>query len=252
MVSVAAPALAPLFAVLGVVVGSFIGLVSLRLPAGQPVIMGRSRCGGCERPLAPWNLIPVLSYLALAGRCRRCGSRIPVRYPLIELLCAGLGLWALAVEGSLGTALITAGFGWALLLIALIDAEHLWLPDVLTWPLLGGGLAAAWLMQPELVHRLMGALVGYGSLWLIAAVYRRLRGREGLGGGDPWLFAATGAWVGWTGLPSVLLWACLAGFSLVLARLITRRPVSGEDELPLGVFLALGAWLTWLYGPIGG
>lgn len=236
---------------LGLIVGSFIGLVSLRLPLGQPVIMGRSRCQGCGQTLAPWDLVPVLSYLAFGGRCRRCRAPIPIRYPLIELACAVIGLWA-ALHDASWTGLVTAAFGWWLLLIALVDGENFWLPDGLTLPLLGAGLVAAALLAPEtLANRLMGGALGFASLWLIAFAYRRWRGRVGLGDGDPRLFAAIGAWVDWLGLPSVLLWACAAGFSVVGAKLILRKPVSGEDQLPFGVFLAIGAWMTWLYGPLG-
>lgn len=240
-----------LLPVLGLAVGSFVGLVSVRLPAGEGVAAGRSRCRGCDRTLGAGELVPVFSYLLQRGRCRRCGAAIGLRYPLIELAAAGVGLWAALHHGG-PAAFITAGFGWSLLLIALVDAEHFWLPDVFTLPLLGAGLAAAAILEPEaLPHRLAGALAGFAALWLLAAAYRRLRGREGLGGGDPRLFAAIGAWVGWMGLPTVLLWACAAGFSVVAGRLAARRPVSGADQLPFGVFLAIGAWLTWLYGPLG-
>jgi len=98
---------------------------------------------------------------------------------------------------------------------------------------------------------LIGAAAGFGVLWLLALIYKRLRGRDGLGGGDPFLLGAIGAWVGWMGLPSVLLWASLSGLSVVAAKVVLRRPVAGTDRLPFGVFLAIGAWLTWLYGPLG-
>jgi leader peptidase (prepilin peptidase) / N-methyltransferase len=88
-------------------------------------------------------------------------------------------------------------------------------------------------------------------LWAVGAFYRRVRGRVGLGDGDPILFAGAGAWVGVVGLPSVLLWAALAGLSVVAARLILRKGVRADDRLPFGVFLAVGTWLVWLYGPIG-
>ena len=100
--------------VVGLIVGSFVGLVSLRLPAGEPIIVGRSRCGHCRRPLMPPDLVPVLSYLMMGGRCRRCRAPIPVRYPLIELACAGIGLWAaLQLDGPM--AVVTAVLGWWLL-----------------------------------------------------------------------------------------------------------------------------------------
>lgn len=248
-----APALqAIVFAGLGLIAGSFIGLVSLRLPQGQGVILGRSRCGGCGQPLPPQRLIPVFSYLFARGRCRDCGVSIPWRYPLIELACGAIGVWAALSQPDLLAAALTALLGWQLILIAVVDAEHFWLPDVLTLPLLAIGVAAALLLPDgDLVGSIIGAALGFSGLWLLAFLYRRLRGREGLGGGDPILLAAGGAWVGWAGLPSVLLWASAAGLSLVVARLLRGRAVSGQDRLPFGPFLAVGVWLTWLFGPLG-
>jgi leader peptidase (prepilin peptidase)/N-methyltransferase len=217
------------------------------------VVLAPSRCRSCETPIRPWNLVPVVSWLALRGRCADCGEAISRRYPLIETGAALIGVWAaLNGQGWLTTA-ATAVLGWQLLLIALVDGEHFWLPDVLTWPLAGTGLIAAWLLggAPALVASGIGVVAGFGLLRLLAFAYRRVRGRDGLGGGDPFLFGAAGAWVGWMGLPSVLLWACAAAFSLVAARLVLRRAVRGDDRLPFGVFLAIGVWMTWLYGPLG-
>lgn len=236
----------------GLLVGSFLGLVSLRLPAGEPIVAGRSRCGGCGRSLAPWRLVPLLSYLASRGRCAACGSAIPVRYPLMESACAAIGVWAALSQPSAFAALMTAFLGWQLLLVAVVDAEHFWLPDALTLPLLVTGLAAAAMLESlSLLDAGTGAAAGFAGLWLLARVYRRVRGREGLGGGDPFLLAAGGAWVGWIGLPSVLLWAAVSGLSLTAARRLTGRAISGADRLPFGVFLAVGVWLTWLFGPLG-
>lgn len=245
---------------LGLFVGSFLGLISLRLPRGEGVIFGRSRCGGCGRTLKPWRMVPVLSWALSRGRCSDCGATIPVRYPLIELGAGLIGVWAGLHSADLTLAAMTAVLGWTLLILALVDAEHFWLPDALTLPLFLGGLLAAVLLYPvdspstlvsALIPPLLGAGVGFVGLWLLARLYKAARGREGLGGGDPFLLGAGGAWVGWTGLPSVLLWASAAGFSLVLALLIMRRRVSGTDRLPFGVFLSIGIWLTWLYGPLG-
>jgi len=236
----------------GLIVGSFLGLVSLRLPAGEGVVLGRSRCDGCGRPLPPWSLIPVVSYLVARGRCGACGSPIPARYPLIELAAAAVGVWAAVSQPAPAEAVLTALLGWQLLLIAVVDAEHFWLPDRLTLPLLGTGMAAAALLgRTTLMEAAIGAAVGFAALWLLAVVYRRLRGRDGLGGGDPFLLAAGGAWVGWIGLPGVLLWAAAAGLSVVAARAMTGRKVAAADRLPFGPCLAAGIWLTWLWGPLG-
>jgi leader peptidase (prepilin peptidase)/N-methyltransferase len=244
--------LAALLGGLGLLTGSFLGLVSLRLPAGEPVVRGRSRCGGCGRTLAPWRLVPLISYALSTGRCTGCGARIPLRYPLMELACAGIGIWAALAGRDPFHAALTALLGWQLLLIAVVDAEHFWLPDALTLPLLVTGLAgAAWTARGLPVDAVIGAAVGFGGLWLIARLYRLARMREGLGGGDPFLLAAGGAWVGWIGLPSVLIWAAAAGLSVALALRAGGRRVDGETRLPFGVFLAIGLWATWLIGPLG-
>ena len=236
----------------GLLAGSFLGLVSLRLPQGEGFVSGRSRCRGCDRPLEPWRLIPLLSYAVSRGRCAACGAAIPIRYPAMEAACALIGVTAAVTQPSIVAALVTALLGWQLLLIAVVDGEHFWLPDQLTLPLLGTGLLAALALDRLAVaDSLTGAAVGFAGLWLVGRAYRRVRGREGLGGGDPFLLAAGGAWTGWIGLPSVLIWAAMAGLSVVAARLLTGGRVSGADRLPFGVFLALGVWLTWLLGPLG-
>lgn len=241
---------------LGPVAGSFLGLVSLRLPQDRTIVTGRSTCGSCGRTLAPLDLVPILSFVALRGRCRTCGGAIPRRYPLMELGCLILGAWsALVFDGPM--ALISALFGWWLLIVAVIDGEHFWLPDRLTLPLGAAGLVQAiacsllGLTTQTWIHSVIGAVAGFGSLWLLAFVYRRIRGREGLGGGDPILLGAIGAWVGWQGLPAVVLWAAVAGLVIVLSMVVLRRGVTAEMKLPFGVFLALGGWMVWILKPLG-
>lgn len=176
----------------------------------------------------------------------------PARLLLLAAGGAILGLWSALGQTSAAAAILTALFAWQLLLIAVVDAEHFWLPDRLTFPLaLTGLIAAAALDERRLADGVIGTAVGFAALWLLSQAYRRLRGREGLGGGDPFLLGAIGAWVGWAGLPSVLLWAGLAGLSVVAGRAAAGRPLSGADRLPFGVFLAIGGWLTWTLGPLG-
>ncbi len=246
--------LALLFALLGLIFGSFIAAVTVRMPRDEDIVFGRSRCMSCGETLKPWHLVPVFSWLIQRGRCALCGAAVSPRYLLIECGAAAIGVWAaLAGAGDLTWSIATAVLGWQLLLIALIDAENFWLPDELTLPLIATGLiAAAVIASGWPVDQMIGAVLGFVSLWLLAEAYRRVRGRQGMGSGDPILFGAVGAWVGWQGLPSTLLWACAVGFSVVLTLLITRRTVSATDRLPFGTFLAIGLWLTWLYGPLGG
>ncbi|CAN5312153.1 A24 family peptidase [soil metagenome] len=244
--------IAAIMGLLGAIVGSFVALVTVRMPRGEDVVVARSRCRTCERPLAPWRMVPILSWLWQRGRCATCGAAISPRYLMIEAASGAIGVWA-ALRGGDGLLIgATAVLGWQLLLIAVIDAENFWLPDILTWPLIATGLAMCALLARAVPWpQLVGAVAGFAMLWGLAWAYKRFRGRDGLGGGDPFLFAGAGAWVGWVALPSVLLLACGAAFVLVLGRLVLRRPVSGTDRLPFGTFLAVGIWLVWLYGPIG-
>ena len=173
---------------LGPVAGSFLGLISLRLPEDKTVVKGRSACGSCGRTLSPIECCPCLSCRARCGRCRTCGEAIPRRYLMMELGCLALGVWsAWAFDGPL--TLVSALFGWWLLILAVIDGEHFWLPDRLTLPLGAVGLiqAVAFSLTGETtapwLDNLIGAAAGFAALWLIAFAYRRLRGREGRGGG---------------------------------------------------------------------
>jgi leader peptidase (prepilin peptidase)/N-methyltransferase len=164
----------------------------------------------------------------------------------VEAGAALIGLTAILAH-PLPAAAFTAVFGWWLLLLAALDIEHQWLPDRLTLPLIPAGLAVAWAgVGPGLEERLFGAAAGYLSLELIRMGYRALRGREGLGGGDPKLFAAVGAWLGWASLPFVMVGAGLIGLGAVAAMRLRGRAVSATDRLPLGTLMALAAWPLWL------
>jgi leader peptidase (prepilin peptidase)/N-methyltransferase len=231
---------------LGLIAGSFVAAASLRWPEGRSVVRGRSACDSCAAPLGPAELIPLLSWAIQRGRCRRCGARIDPRNPAIELAAALLGAVALAAHpGPLGP--VTALLGWWLLLIAIVDLEHQWLPDRLTLPLIPLGLLAAWAgFGPRLAERAAGAALGWAVLALIAFLYRRLRGREGMGGGDPKLLGALGAWVGALQLPAVLLGAGLLGLAVILAMRLRGETVTATSRLPLGTLMAVAAWPAWL------
>lgn len=231
-------------------VGSFVGLVADRLPRGESVALGRSACRACHAPLAPRDLVPVLSWLVLRGRCRRCGAAIGG-----AALLAELGALAVAVSAvvTLPEALIlpSCALGWALLALALIDRAHLLLPDAITLPLLALGLVVeAWWQQALPLDFIIGAVSGGTALALVALAYRRLRGRDGLGQGDIKLFAAGGAWVGWMGLPSVLLLAALCGIVMALLAQQGARDLA-QRKHPFGPALALAIWFVWLLGPVG-
>jgi leader peptidase (prepilin peptidase)/N-methyltransferase len=230
----------------GLIVGSFVAAAWLRWPRGEGVVSGRSRCDSCAVPLRAAELVPLFSFLLLRGRCRSCGARIDPRHVAAEVAGAMVGVVAMLAH-PLPLAAVTAFFGWWLLLIALLDLDHQWLPDRLTLPLVPLGLIAGWAgLGPALVPRLAGGAFGWAALYLIAFGYRRLRGREGMGGGDPKLFAAIGAWVGAWHLPVILLGSGLLGLGALLLMRLRGEAVSATTRLPLGTLLALAAWPVWL------
>lgn len=165
---------------------------------------------------------------------------------MVELAAAVLGLLAF-LAFPLPVAVATALFGWWLLILATLDLEHQWLPDALTLPLALAGLLVGWIgIGPDVPSRLIGLAAGAGLLWLIASGYRLLRGRQGLGGGDPKLLGALGAWLGWQQLPLVLLLAGLVGLCAVLSMQMRGQRVHGALRLPFGTMMAVAAWPLWL------
>ena len=243
--------LAVVFAtVLGAIVGSFLGAALVRLPRGESVVAGRSRCDGCGRALAPGELVPVISYLALRGRCRKCQARIdPWQFAaeaggaLIGLACALIARDA--VMFGIGLVL-----GWQLLLLGLLDLRHFWLPDRLVALLAVTGLVPAVLAAASdvrlLAGPLLGAALGFGLLWLAARFYRGWRGRDGLGAGDPKLLGAIGLWLGPLGVVETLLGASLLGLVAVAGLALARRAPAADTPLPLGTLLALAGFAVYL------
>jgi leader peptidase (prepilin peptidase)/N-methyltransferase len=228
-------------ALLGLVLGSFVATLVLRWPEGRS-LLGRSHCDGCGRPLGPLDLIPLVSALVQRGRCRTCGARIDPFHMQVELASGLIGALALTIMPGM-TGWLWALFGWLLLPLALLDARHMWLPDRLSAVLAVTGLLFAGpLLDTGLLDRWIGALVGGALLALVALAYRRGRGREGMGGGDPKLVAAIGCWLGWQALPLMILLASAGG---MIWALFTQgkgdRPLSMR-AIPFGVFLAIAAW----------
>ncbi|HEX4262688.1 MAG TPA: A24 family peptidase [Acetobacteraceae bacterium] len=227
--------------------GSFLGVLIRRLPDRRPVAVARSRCEACGAAIPAWHMLPIASFLALRGRAACCGAPIARAHLGIELAAIGVAAWAASVTGADPARLwIGCAVGWTLLALGWIDAERMVLPDGLTLGLLLGGLAEAWAVEPwALFDRSLGAAAGFLLLRGVAAGYRRLRGRDGLGQGDAKLLAAIGAWTGWQALPMVLLGAALLGLATALVR---RQKLHAAAVVPFGPALAVAGWLVWLYG----
>jgi leader peptidase (prepilin peptidase)/N-methyltransferase len=258
-----------LAALVGLMVGSFLNVVIHRLPLmlqaqwnapleGTPLstptfnlAIPRSHCPHCLHALAWYENIPLLSFMRLQGRCAHCQTPIAWRYPMIEVLTAGVFMWAAAQYGLSFQALTWAGFAAALIALAAIDADTHLLPDAITQPLVWAGLlfSSVGLTGIGLNEALWGAAAGYLFLWTVYWVFKGLTGKEGMGQGDFKLLAALGAWLGWPALLSLVL---IASFSGVIGGLWLkmRGRLADNGQLAFGPFLVLAGLWVMVFGPL--
>ncbi|MEW6425811.1 MAG: prepilin peptidase [Bacillota bacterium] len=232
-----------LAAVFGLFAGSFLNVLIYRLPRGEQLAGGRSRCPACGHALAWFDLVPVLSFLLLQGRCRHCLARISLRYPLVELL-TGAVFATLFLRFGLTPALVKYLFLGAVLIAAsFIDLEHYLIPDRLVLAgFLGGVVLGVLACDVGILSSLLGAAVSGGVLLLIAVF-----SRGGMGGGDIKLAAVTGLFLGWPLGPLGLFGgACLGGLAGILLLLFKLK--GRKDPIPFGPFIALGSLLSLLWG----
>jgi len=260
--------------VLGLLVGSFLNVVIYRTPvildrqwrrqceelAGREapaeprfnLVVPRSACPACKTQIKAIHNVPVLSWLALRGKCADCGAKISARYPLVELLTALLTAavaWKFASLGlaSMGAAIVLT---WFLISLTFIDFDTQLLPDSLTLPLLWLGLFASVMGYTGVAPReaIIGALAGYLSLWSVYHLFRLATGKEGMGYGDFKLLASLGAWLGWQMLLPIILLSALVGAVTGITLIVVR----GRDRnipIPFGPFLAAAGWIALMWGP---
>ena len=232
---------------LGLAVGSFLNVCIHRLPLGQSLNSPPSRCPNCDYRLQWFDNIPVVSYAMLGGRCRKCRSRISIRYPIVELVTMGLFLLHGAVFGWTALLIPRLVFACAMVVLFAIDLEHHLLPNVITLPGIVIGLIASAVLPPGVVDAVIGVLVGGGVLWLIGEAYFRFSGHEGMGGGDVKMLAMIGAFLGWKLVLVTLVFSSVAG-SIIGLVVIAIRKGGLKYALPYGTFLALGALVASLAG----
>jgi len=255
----------------GASLGSFLNVCIYRIPADESVVSPGSRCPGCRTPIAWYDNVPVLSWMVLGGRCRRCHASIAARYPFVEAATGGLALLALWRFGATPAAAVAFAFTAALLLITFIDFDHFFIPDEVSLPGVLVGLCVSALPGGiGLADSAIGAAVGGGILWLVAWSYERTTGTEGMGLGDVKLLAMIGAFLGWQAIPVILIVASMggsvAGVVVIFGRRGRRqmarvgrtlgwhavptfaRRAARRTAIPFGPFLALGA-IVALYVP---
>ena len=260
----------------GLLIGSFLNVVILRLPArleydwrcqckelleikdgsetGEApkpplsIMWSRSLCPKCGHNIKSYENIPLLSYLFLRGRCSSCKTHISLRYPIIEASTALLFLIVAIQFGPTLQALVVIGITALLVALTGIDIDHQLLPDDLTFFLLWAGLfASLFYVLTDPVSSIIGALAGYLSLWLVFHLFRLLTGKEGMGYGDFKLLAAVGAWTGWQMLPLIILLSSLLGAVIGLIMIGLKRHKSSQP-MPFGPFIALAGWIALLWG----
>ena len=237
-------ALAALF---GALVGSFLNVVILRLPSeGESIVFPGSHCPRCQTPLHWYENIPILSYLALLGRCRTCKVHISLQYPAVEAAMAALSALLMQRYSFSFEFFFYFLFVAALLVIIFIDIHHQIIPDTISLPAIPIGFAGAFFNnQVTWQQSGLGILLGGGTLYAVAFGYYLLTRREGMGGGDIKLLAMIGAFLGWQSLPYVIFASSLTG-SLVGILTMVRQRKGGQTRIPFGPFLALGA-LSYLF-----
>jgi leader peptidase (prepilin peptidase) / N-methyltransferase len=232
----------------GAIIGSFLNVCIYRLPLGKSVVWPGSACPGCNRQLAWYENIPILSYAALGGRCRSCRVRISPRYPIIEAITAAMFAGALWYYGPSAIFVSRILFGCALIVLFAIDLEHHLLPNVITLPGIVVGFGFSLITEPGWRDSLIGIVLGGGVLWAIAEGYYRIRHEEGLGMGDVKMLAMVGAFIGWKLTLVTLMMASFAGSIVGLLMIVSRRG-SMKYALPFGTFLAMGAVIAATIGP---
>ena len=256
--------------VFGLLVGSFLNVVIYRLPLilmrqwrqecqehlGLPaeeqeklsLAFPASSCPSCGASIKPWQNIPVISYLLLGGKCASCKTRIPLRYPVVELLTGVLTALALWQFGFNTQGIAAVVFLWFMVALTFIDLDHHLLPDNMTLPLVWIGL----LLNTQSVFTdplsaIYGAVAGYLVLWGVYHLFRLLTGKEGMGYGDFKLLAAFGAWFGWQLLPQIIIISSLAGAVIGITLILVRRHEQGKP-IPFGPYLAVAGVIALFFG----
>lgn len=233
---------------LGLALGSFLNVCIYRIPLRMSIIYPPSTCPACGEKVRAYDNIPLVSYILLRGRCRDCRNPISWRYPAVEALTGLLSLALFIRYGPSYQYLISLIFIGTLIIISFIDLDHQIIPDVLSLPGIGAGLAVAFIPgRVSLVDSLIGATAGGGILLLVAIVFKRLTGKEGMGGGDVKLLAMIGAWMGWRALPLTILISSLTG-AIVGSIFLLTAGKGIRARIPFGPFLSLGALIYFFFG----
>ena len=258
----------------GAAIGSFLNVVIHRVPNGESIVFPNSACPKCGSPIRPYDNIPLISWLMLRGKCRNCSATISARYPAVELLTAllfTLVYWQIGFGGFLPIAIL---FVAAMVALIFIDAEHMILPNVLTYPLLALAVIVraifptffageyiwdigTWplsefsqlpLWSQSLIGAALGAIAGGGFLWTVGALWKRLRGVEAMGLGDVKMMAAVGALLGWRLSLLSIFFGAFSGALIGIVLVVRQKDRDLQTQVPFGIFLGIGSIVSLLFG----
>lgn len=236
------------YVAVGAIVGSFLNVCIVRLPREESILFPRSHCRACQAPIPFYDLIPLLSYLWLWGRCRHCNQRISPEYPIVEGLTALMAWMAFDEFGFTGLGISYFFFICSLIVVAFIDLHHRIIPDTIS---LGGTLLGFLLsfsfLPINYIDSLLGILLGGGILLLLAYLYFKATQREGMGGGDIKLAAMMGAFLGYKNIFVILMVSSILG-SLWGLSLVVLRKQNLQHAIPYGPFLSAAGIITLFYG----
>ena len=232
---------------LGLCVGSFLNVCIHRLPRRESIAWPGSRCGSCGRALAWFENVPIVSWLVLRGRCRTCGAAIAVTYPLVEAATGAIFVAGFVLYGWTPLLAVRLLFACALIVLFVIDLRHRILPNVVTLPGMAVGVASSLFLPPGWRASVIGVVGGAGVLLLIAEVYARARGEDGLGMGDVKMLGLIGAFLGWPLMLLTLVLASFMGSIVGIGVLLTNRG-GMKAALPFGTFLTVAAFVSMAAG----
>ncbi len=231
--------------------GSFANVCIYRLPLDKGVALGRSYCTKCKKQIAWYDNIPIISFLLIQGKCRKCKKKISFQYPLVELLSIISFVTIYFIHGVAIITLLLIILALTFLIIFFIDLEHLIIPDSLTFPMMILGFVKSFdpnlnSLFPNYINSLIGGFFGYGVIWTIIFFYKIFRKKEGMGLGDAKLLAVIGLWFGWISVPFILFTSSIVALISVMPSLINKSK-KFSSEIPFGPFIIIGCILYIIF-----
>jgi leader peptidase (prepilin peptidase)/N-methyltransferase len=231
----------------GAVLGSFANVCVYRLPIQKSIVGGRSFCPKCKKKIVWYDNIPIISFLSLNRKCRKCKKIIPIQYFLVEILNIVLFSIIYFVFGISLTSLLLMILAFVFIIVFFIDLKHYIIPNILTFPLMILGFAKSFdpnlnSLFPNYLNSLIGGIFGYGIIWSIIFFYKQIRNKEGMGLGDAKLLAAIGFWFGWISIPFVIFSSSIVALILVIPSLLNKSR-KFSSQIPFGPFIIIGCIL---------